>query len=421
MFKKTIISEFFTTLSFHQAIKSLYLITFGLWKIVKWEDTSFLEYEMKMYVWKESSKVLSFYNARSALYHSLKIIGIEKNDEVIVSAYTCVSVVNAVIQSGAKIVYCDIEKQTLWLDHKDLKKKITKNTKAVIIQHTFWIPSNIEAFEKIIEREKIVIIEDCAHSLWTRKENKKLWYFWDFSFFSTGRDKVISSVSGWILLINNNNFFEAAEKLQKNQKHQKTSLVCKDLLYNIFAYLSYKFYDVFSLWKGIIFFARKTKLINEIITQQEKNCDYKLGNIAFPNALAILASEQLKSIKITSYHRRCIAEFYEKNIQNPHIEMVYKNHEEKQNCFRFPILLESKETKELFYRYMKNNKVLLWNFRSGDNIVPQDIYKKNTLYVEGSCKQSEDVANSILTLPNHTLISLKDAQRVVELINKFKK
>jgi dTDP-4-amino-4,6-dideoxygalactose transaminase len=70
---------------------------------------------------------------------------------------------------------------------------------------------------------------------------------------------------------------------------------------------------------------------------------------------------------------------------------------------------------------MKQNNILLWNYWSWDNLVPLQINKKNTLYEEGSCKVAEDVSKRILTLPNHTLVSLNDAEKVINLINKFNK
>jgi len=167
MYKKTVISEFFTTISFSQSLQSLYLMTFWFTKLKTWEDKFLFEKELLTFLWKKDKKIISFYNWRSAIFHCLKMIWVKKNDEVLISWYTCVSVSNAVIQAWAEIIYSDIEEETLGLDFSVLEKNITKDTKCIIIQHTFW--KQARDYKKIINfaKEKwILIIEDCAHSLW---------------------------------------------------------------------------------------------------------------------------------------------------------------------------------------------------------------------------------------------------------------
>src|SRR5581483_4013141 len=110
-------------------------------------------------------------------------------------AFTCVAVPNSVLWTGAKAIYADID-ETGNLDPKDLEKKITKKTKAVIIQHTFGIAANMDAIQKVLKGKKIILIEDCAHALGASYKGKKLGTFGEFAFFSFGRDKVISSVFG---------------------------------------------------------------------------------------------------------------------------------------------------------------------------------------------------------------------------------
>ena len=144
MSKKTIISEFFTTVSLNQYLDSIYSMTFRLPKLRKWNDIEKAEKSLINYLWATDSKMISFYNWRSALYNALKMIWIKKSDEIIVSWFTCVTVSNAVIQSSWKIIYSDIDKKTLWFDIKELEKNITSKTKVIVVQHTFGKPSNIK-------------------------------------------------------------------------------------------------------------------------------------------------------------------------------------------------------------------------------------------------------------------------------------
>ena len=421
MFKKTIISEFFTTISFHQYLSSLWIILFRLPSLRYWKSIQFVEKEILMYLNREKSKIISLYNWRSALYQALKIIWIKKSDEVIVTAYTCVSVINAVIQSWAKIIYSDIEETTLWIDPIKLNKNITKNTKVIVVQHTFGKAAQIERIWKIAKEKKILIIEDCAHSLWSIVDGVKLGWFADFSIFSTGRDKVISSVTGWFLVINNQKYFKKIDTIKAILKIPSRKRVIKDIMYNIFAYKAYKLYDFFSIGKWIIFITRKLWLINEIITQKEKNCQFQEFNYILPNSLAFLVSKELERIKVYSNYKKLLAEYYNSNIKSKYLEKIYKPlKNEKNNYFRYPIILKSSKQKNKFYAYMKKNNILLWNYWSWNNIVPAGVNEKNTRYKTWSCTVSEDISSRIVTIPNHKLVSIKDMEKIISLINKFK-
>lgn len=419
MFNKTLISEFFTTIDWSIFLNTLSLLTYKLYFLRYWNSNNILKNQLWVYLWAWDSKIVNFYNWRSALYHCLKHIKVKKTDEIIVSAYTCVSVSNAVIQSSWKIVYSDIESKNLWFDIKKLESSITKNTKVILVQHSFWKNWNIKEVIKLAKKYNIIVIEDCAHSLWSEIDWKKLWTFWDFAIFSTWRDKVISSVTGWFLLINNKKYFNWIDKIEKKLKITSISLTIKNLNYNIFAYLALKTYNFLSIWKVIISLSRKFSLITEILTKSEKNCNFKDFNYKLANSLAFLATKELENIKLYNLHRNTIAEYYNNSINNKKIKVIFKNKKnEYNNYFRYPILLKDTKTKEELYLYMKKNNILLWNTWSWINIVPFGTNIKKSLYKWNS-ELAEDISSRILTLPNHNWINEKDSQKIVELLNKF--
>jgi len=420
MSKKTLIAEFFTTVSLNQYLDSIYLMTFRLPKLRYWNDILKLGEKIISYLWNNDSKIISFYNWRSALYHALKIIWIKKKDEIIVSWFTCVTVSNAVIQSWWKIIYSDIEKKTLWFNVDELEKNITKNTKAIIVQHTFWKPSNIKKIVKLAKEKKILIIEDCAHSLWSEVDSKKLGLYWDFAIFSTWRDKVISSITWGFLLINNKNYQKFSTKLMKKLKLPSILLTIRNLNYNLAGKEASHFYDFYFLWKLTIFLSRKFKLITEILTKKEKNCNYKEFNYKLPNSLAFLCIKQLNNINSIIKHNIKLANLYNKWIENKKISILFKGKKsEINNYFRFPILLKTEKEKNTLYKYMRRNKVLLWNTWSWWNIVPIWTNMKKSWYISDTCPIAEDLSKRILTLPNHVNIREHDVERIIKLINKF--
>ena len=455
MFKKNITSDFFTTISLRQAFLSVYLMTVWSYKLRYWKDKELFEQELWEYLWKGDKKVLSFYNGRNALYHALKIIWVDEKDEVVVNAYTCSVVVNAVIQSGGKIVYSDIEEESLSLDYEELKKNISQNTKVIVLQHTFW--KQARDYKKIIElaqSKKIVVIEDCALSLGNKQGQTQdiaptetgrgepcahPEILWDFAIFSTGRDKVISSVTGGFLLVNNDEYLESEYmlSLEDNLKMPSRTLVFQNLMYNIVWYKAYKLYDFFKLWRVAMFLSRKFHLITDIMCQKEKNFEYHDFKLAYPNSLAYLASNELKKLDKYTEIRKSNAEFSLKNIKNKKISLPFSKdtltslgHSKVPegggirtggfNYFRIPILLKSQQEAELLYSYMRQNDVLLWKAWNWIHIVPVGTNLEKAWYIWESCKIAEDISKRILMLPNHIWVTQKDLERVVWLINNFK-
>ncbi len=418
--KKTIISDFFSTISFSQMLDSLFLLSIYIKKIEKWEEIKKLEKRLlnidSSYK-KESKKkkILSFYNARSAIYHALKIIWIEKSDEVIVNSYTCSVVCNSVIKSRAKIVYSDIERDSLSFDLEKLIKNINKNTKVIILQNSFW--KKHRDYEKIIKEAKkrgIIIIEDLAHGLVLSKEKQE----WDFLVFSSWRDKVISSIGWWFLVVKNKKYFSKLQWIRNTLQMPTKILIIRNLFYNIIWYLSYKFYDFFSLWKLIIFTSRKLNIITEILSENEKKFMDTNFNLSLPNSLAYLWIKEFDKLEYYTKKRLKNAWYYLKNIKNSKVKIVFEDLK-NYNWFRFPILLKSKKEKDRLIELWRKNKIIFWTSWSGQNIVPSWIDLKKAFYKKWKCKIAENISERILTLPSHKLINKNDLDRVVNLINNF--
>lgn len=414
MFKKTITSDFFTTISFSQALDSLYLLTFWFTKIFSNKENISIKNDLLDYIWKSDSRVISFYNWRSAIFHSLKMIWIKKGDEVMVNWYNCVSVSNAVIQSWAKIIYSDIEEKTLSFDLVSLEKNINSKTRAIILQHTFWKkPFFYDKIISLAKSKNIIIIEDLAHSL---KSNIN--WKWDFLIFSTWRDKVISSVTWWFLVINNSLYFDKIKDIENHLQKPNIKVVLQNILYNIIWYKAYKFYDFWWLGKVFIFLSRKIKLITEILSVSEKSCNFHIFNISFPNSLAFLAKKELRKIEKIETKRKQIVKQYLEEIKNDKIEFIFSDLE-NYNWFRFPILLNSKKDLEELIKMGKQNNILFWVSWSFINIAPVWSDLQKAQYKIWTCKKAEDISKRIITIPNHIYTSQKNVKKVINILNNF--
>ena len=386
-------AQFFTTINFSTFLDTIKLLTYKLPYLRYGLEQEKLEQELKNYLNANDSQLHTFYNGRSALYHALKQLKWNNNTEILVSAYTCVSVVNTIIQAWYKPVYVDID-ESLNINIEDIKQKITTNTKAIIVQHTFWNPADMYRFSNFAQSNDLVLIEDCAHALWAELWNKKLGTFGDMAIFSTWRDKVISSVTWWFLLINNPDFFTDKPKLIPVSR----KLAIQNLLYNIIAYLSWKTYDIF-LWKLIMYMANKLKLIPPILTPNEKACNFDIFYYKLPNSLAYLARRQLRQLDKINKHRQKLAKDYKLKLKWKY-EFVKELEHSKNIYFWFPILLDEEKLIKIVEKAKKKN-IYLWIYWTGQNIVPLGSNLEKCLYVKGTCPNAEKLSKKVLILPNH--------------------
>ncbi|OQX00669.1 hypothetical protein BWK69_00990, partial [Candidatus Parcubacteria bacterium A4] len=158
---------------------------------------------------------IAFNSGRSSLMAILNSLEIEKGSEILLQAFTCNAVPNPVLWSGLKPIFVDCDEKTFNINPDNLKRKITPQSKAVIVQHTFGLPADLDEISKICKENNLILIEDCAHSLGAIYKGKKVGMFGKASFFSFSRDKVISSVYGGMVATNDEGL---AQKLKQKQK-----------------------------------------------------------------------------------------------------------------------------------------------------------------------------------------------------------
>ena len=106
-----------------------------------------------------------FLRGRIAMCAILKALGIGRGDEVIIQAFTCVAVPCPVLATGAKPVFADIDPATFNLDPASVEARITPRTRAIVVQHTFGIPADMDSILRIARARGIYVIEDCCHTV----------------------------------------------------------------------------------------------------------------------------------------------------------------------------------------------------------------------------------------------------------------
>ncbi|MGB1248850.1 MAG: aminotransferase class I/II-fold pyridoxal phosphate-dependent enzyme, partial [Chitinophagales bacterium] len=137
------------------------------------------------------------------------MLNLTPEDEIILPSFTFVSTANAFARQGAKLVFVDIEKDTLGVDPFLVEKAITPKTKAIICMHYAGHSCQIEELKKISQKHNLILIEDAA--LCYGKNH--LGTQGDFGMISFDVTKHISSTQGGLLIINNSDYVARAKKI----------------------------------------------------------------------------------------------------------------------------------------------------------------------------------------------------------------
>lgn len=359
------------------------------------------------------NKIFLFNSGRSAIYIGLKALGVGQGDEVLLQAYTCNSVPNPVLWTGANPVYVDIEEETLNMNLADLERKITKRAKVIIVQHTFGNPANIKEILKIAEKNKLRVIEDCAHSLGGKVDNRLLGTFGDLGILSFGREKVISGLTGGALLVND----LALEKLVEREVHTLKPLSKRNILKELSNYFSWRvlFRKINSKEWGInlIRFLYQYDLFNVVTSKKELA---GLRPSWYPSQMAnIFAQIVLNEFpKIASYNerRKEIAEIYIQKIDNQEFRLLPKH----LGVYLRVVALHPKA--HLVFKQAYKQKL---NFGNWYNCViyPESVHLARLGYKSGSCPIAEKVARETVNLPNYLGMSESEVERVVKFVNLF--
>lgn len=119
-----------------------------------------------------------------ALFLAVQALGIGKGDEVIVPSFTYIATALAASHNGATPVLVDVLPDTHLIDPKEIEKKITKKTKAIIPVHFYGNSCDMDSIMKIAKKHKLFVIEDAAQAHGARYKGKKLGTFGDYGCFS---------------------------------------------------------------------------------------------------------------------------------------------------------------------------------------------------------------------------------------------
>ena len=317
---------------------------------------------------------------------------LKPGDEVLIPSLCWSTSLWPIIQSGLKPKFVDIDLDSLNINLNDLKKKISKKTKAILIVHVLGNCVDMSELMRIVKKHNLILIEDTCESLGTKYKNKYLGTFGDFSSFSFYSSHQISSGEGGMICCKNNDDHEIIKSLRahgwsRGLKNEKKIAAANKHLDSRFIFYN----SGFNL--------RSTDIAASIGLNQFKDID--------------------QFIKKRSINRDKILKIFKKKIKMmKYLSFIDANNHVKASWFGMPILLSKKINRNKFLNKIEKLGVETRPIISG-NFLKQPSIKKYRLNKKSNFKNSDIVNNHgfFIGLPT-SAISDKNIKKLVGAFEK---
>jgi dTDP-4-amino-4,6-dideoxygalactose transaminase len=191
-----------------EVIESGYLYRYG--------DTSDPKFKAKVWNLEQNfakytgvNHALAVNSGTTALLTSLWALGIGPGDEVIVPGYTFIASITSIIFARAIPVLAEVD-ESLTLDAEDVQKRITPDTKAIMLVHMLGNPGNIDEILKIAKEHNLILIEDCAQAFGASYNGKSVGTYGKMGTFSLNVYKTITAGDGGMIITDDKSLYERA-------------------------------------------------------------------------------------------------------------------------------------------------------------------------------------------------------------------
>jgi len=367
------------------------------------DETVIREYETKFSKKVDTDFAYSFGAGRMALYAILEALGIKEGDEVIIPAYTCVVVPNAVLYRGAKPIYVDIEKNTCNIDVSKIENAISSKTKAIFAQHTFGFPCNIAIIKELATKYNLKIIEDCAHALGATYQGRPVGSLGDVAFFSTDHSKITSTFLGGMVTTSDAQVSEELKRIQLQTPFLPKYLQSK-LLFGFL--LEFPLYSAYTYWFGkfILSVLNKLRLVfywrDELLHSKPELYPYPARLSAHQ---ALIGISQLKRLDDNIAHRRKVCEAIDGVLRSD-----VTNYSESA-CLRYSFYVKDRNKFESLFQSHWDLGIWFTSIAQGKN---ENLDEIN--YEIGSCPNAEYAAKHLVNFPTHQRTPVRFAIKEIE-------
>jgi len=360
------------------------------------EERVIKEYEVKFAEKVITKFAYSFGAGRMALYAILEALEISEGDEIIVPAYTCVVVPNAVLYRGAKPIYVDIERESCNIDVSKIEEAITSKTKAIFAQHTFGLPCDLDVIKEIASKHNLKVIEDCAHALGASYKGRPVGGISDVAFFSTDHSKITSTFLGGMVTTSDEEIARKIKAIQQKAPFLPAKLHRKLMLGFL---LEFPLYSAYTYWLGKFSLAVLSKL-GCIFYWRDEHLHKKPEDYPYPARLsaqqAQIGISQLQKLEDNIAHRRSVYNAIDDALK---FDVPCSS---ESACLRYSFYVKNRSEFESLFLTHWDLGIWFTSIVQGKNENLHEIY-----YNEGSCPNAEYAAKHLVNFPTHQRTPIK--------------
>jgi len=317
----------------------------------------------------------------TALHLAMRALDIGKGDEVLVPSISFIASANVVLYVGGTPVFVDSTSPSDFnLSVEDLKRKITSKSKAIILVHYGGYLADFQRIKILAKKHNLKIVEDSAHAIGVKLNQKMAGTFGDIGCFSFYSNKNLACGEGGMVVTNDDNL---AKKIRLLRSHGMTSSTLQ-------RHRAEKFgYDVVEL-----------------------GYNYRMTEIA-----ASLGIEQLKKLKRNNLKRKKLTKIYQENLCDiGGLSIPFLDYPRDSSYHIFPVLLGKSVDRESVMKKLKGKKI-----QTSIHYPPIHLfsyYQRRFDLKSGFLPTAEHIGKHELTLPLHPLLRKEDVEYVCQELGK---
>ena len=336
--------------------------------ITEGEKSDTFERMIAEYVSNENTSLVN--SCTSALTLAYNSIGLGPGDEVITSPMTCMATNEPIFQTGAKIVWADIDPTTGNICPEDVKRKINNKTKAIVAVHWAGQPFDIDSISSIAKENNLKVVEDAAHALGAKYNGAPIGGHSDFVCFSFQAIKHLTTADGGAICSKNEEDDKRIKKLR---------------------------------WFGLDRKYKGSKWEQDI---SEPGYKFHMNNLN-----AVIGIEQMKYIEnLVSSHKEN-ARFYDEGIENKNITKLRRPENAESSHWIYTLLAEDREG---FKNYLQNN-----------GIASDVVHVRNDRYSLFSGHESDlpgcdEFCSKMINIPVGWWLTGEQTQHIKNTVNNWK-
>lgn len=358
----------------------------------------------------------TYYRGRVALYAMLEALEISSGDEVLTQAFTCVAVPEGIMATGAKPVWVDIELGGYNMDPDDLERKITPQTRAIVVQHTYGIPADMERILPISERHSIPVIEDCCHTLASTYSGKLVGSFGIGSFYSFEWGKPIVAGIGGAAVVNDS---ELREKVCAQYANYQLPPAGNQIKLQL-QYLAHCI-----LYRPVLYWPVRWLFhtLGSLGAAEGNYNPIQGGRVAEDFSMRMIPPLQqrlerkLAELNTITAHGRQTVTRYQREIRSNTVSHPTLSSKGDAVFARYPLIVKGKSTLLTAAR-RANVELAEWYTTPVHPLLGNELSLVH--YEVGSCPNAEARCREVVTLPTHRTVSERDINRAIKFLNEVR-